>query len=149
MACCPFPRPTSLKHHHQSHRVPPPFYNSTTATVNLMTFFSPLSSSSSQTNLHRSFPLKRIPWSGRCHAAGPQPEPPSEEQLSPLSGVTKTFTRFKILCRSSLLFYFGYLFSSGLLRGIEETVADQITVLDLENNFVSCRVNCNTYAYIS
>ncbi|KAL7139959.1 hypothetical protein ABFS83_09G088000 [Erythranthe nasuta] len=106
MACCPFPRPTSFQHHHRSPHVPPPFYNSTTATANLMTFFSPLSSSSSKTNLHRSFPLKRIPWSGRCHAAGPQPEPPSEEQLSPLSGVKTTFTRFQ----DTLQIFFAVLF---------------------------------------
>ncbi|KAI3455322.1 hypothetical protein Pfo_011985 [Paulownia fortunei] len=102
MASCPFPCPTSIKHHQHNH-APPPIYNCTTTTTNSMTF---CFSSSSKINLHHSFPFKRNSWSGRCHATSPQSEPPSKKHLAPFSGVKATFTRFQ----DTLQIFFAVLF---------------------------------------
>ncbi|PIN22031.1 hypothetical protein CDL12_05250 [Handroanthus impetiginosus] len=105
MASCPFPFPTSINHRQHNNRGPPPTYNCSTATANSMTFFFP-SCSNSKINLRNSFSFKRNSWRGRCHATGPQSEPPSKKHLPPSSGVTAAFARFQ----DTLQIFFAVLF---------------------------------------
>ncbi|CAA0827371.1 Unknown protein [Striga hermonthica] len=99
MATCSFSSPTSVKHH----SAPSPIYNCTTANTKSRAL---CFTASHKFNLHRSFLFKRNPWSGRCYAAGPPSEPPSEKSLAPISGVRSAFTKFQ----DTLQIFFAVLF---------------------------------------
>lgn len=123
MACCPLNCRKIIGHHlriNHHHRSPPPIYSCAATTTNLITSsFSSYSYSSFKLNHRNSFPSKRNSLSGRCHATGPKSEPPSEKHLSPISGVTMSFTRFQDTLRIffAVLFWMSLFFWSSIWDG--------------------------------
>lgn len=85
MARCPLTCRKIVGLHHRNSHSPPPICSCAATTSNRMTScFS--SYSSIKLNRRNSFPSKRNSLLARCHATGPQSEPPSEKHLSPISG---------------------------------------------------------------
>ncbi|KAL1551390.1 hypothetical protein AAHA92_19241 [Salvia divinorum] len=108
-----------VNHHHHHHNraiAPPPIYSCTAATTDRMTSCFSTYSYSFKLDRRNSFPPKRNSWLGCPRATGPTPEPPSEKHLSPISGVTTTFTRFQDTLRIvfAVLFWMSLFFWSSI-----------------------------------
>ncbi|XP_051148044.1 uncharacterized protein LOC127263123 [Andrographis paniculata] len=102
MASLLLPFPTAFNSRRQSSLTKPAIYNC--AAENRTPLSTPVGAY--KFDFHRPFRFRRNYWSGRCRAAVPPPEPPSEKYRPSTSGLAATFTRVK----DTLQVFFAVLF---------------------------------------